>query len=136
MKVEGHLAKRRLEPLQIPYPADFPRSKKSNDPDDQTLCVGMQPRWFTEEEAELVEQFCKGLQYTQSLQLTGAKLIDSGDHLLQATQDELDQVERNASLPNTRRVRGGTERTVRERVLIIRERGYRGNGAKAIQQGE
>jgi hypothetical protein len=129
----AHLRTRR-EPLQIPYPAGF-GGAKSGHADDETLLISHEPRWLTEAEVDIVEAFLKKLPYRQALEMDGAVLIDGDDPLLAASQDDLDQAEASAQLPNTRYLPGGGQRSTRERVLILRERGYGGNGNIAISAG-
>lgn len=117
---------RPVEPLQIPYPKDW-NKPKSVEPDDPSIHISTVPRFLNEYEVALVKEFCQKLSYSQNLVLTGAKLVDRNDPLLNFDHDQLDQIERFVNLPNTRRANGG-ERQTYERVLIIRERGYEGSG--------
>ncbi len=119
------------EPLQIPYPDQW-GGERSGQPDDPTLLVNQVPRWLTPDEATLVRDYIAKLPYRQSLEETGAVLIDQDDILLAANHDELDTAEAAAQLPNTRFLIGGGTRSTTERVLILRERGYRGGAFRAI----
>lgn len=118
------------EPLQIAYPSDYVGEKSI--PNEDEIFISTQPRMLTIDEIELIENFLTKLPYTQSLYFTGLVLIDPGDSLLKASHDDLDLVEKNAQLSNTRLAPGGGTRSVMERVLLIREAGYYGNGKIAI----
>jgi len=119
------------EPLQIPFPNDW-GGERSGEPDDTTLLINQGPRWLTNDEVLLVEQYIAKLPYRQSLEKTGAILIDPDDVLLSVSHDDLDTAEAAAELPNTRYLLGGGVRSIAERVLIVRERGYRGGALRAI----
>lgn len=119
------------EPLQIPYPAEW-QGDRSGTSDDPTLLINQMPRWVTPDEALLIEDYLKKLPYRQSLERTGAVRIDADDPLLSATHEELDTAEAAAQLANTRTLIGGGTRSIQERVLILRERGYRGGPHRAI----
>jgi hypothetical protein len=122
---------RSAEPLQIPFPDGW-GGERSGEPDDTTLLINQSPRWLTTDEALLVEGYIAKLPYRQSLERTGAVLIDADDPLLTASHDDLDTAEVAAQLPNTRFLIGGGTRSSQERVLILRERGYRGGAFRAI----
>lgn len=119
------------EPLQIPYPDGW-EGERSGQPDDPTLLINQFPRWVTPDEELLIKDYISRLPYRQSLERTGAVRIDADDPLLSATHDELDMVEASAQLKNTRSLIGGGTRSIQERVLILRERGYRGGAFRAI----
>jgi hypothetical protein len=123
----------RKEPLQIPYPSDW-TGQKSSGPEEEEVIISTEPRWLTEDEIPLVEAFIKTLPYSQFLDLTGAVLIDPNDSLLNASHDDLDRADAAAGFPNTRYLPGGGQRSVQERVLILRERGYVGNGSTALKE--
>lgn len=112
------------ESLQIPYPSDW-EGDKSGDETDTSFHLSPNPRFLTQPEIELGKEYVSKLGYSQAVVLTGAKLIGD-DLLISKTHDELDAIEVEQRMPNTRRVNGG-ERSVYERVLIIRERGYEEN---------
>jgi hypothetical protein len=131
MEIEVKLQKNR-EPLAIPYPADW-GGKKSGEYDDETLLICTQPRWVTPEEATMIDLFLIGLPYKQALARTGAVAIATNDPLLNKSHDDLDAIERHLSLAKTRTIRSGGTRSVRERVLLIRERGYFGDGNSALE---
>lgn len=130
MLIEAHLTKAK-EPLQIPYPRNF-SGEKSGSPDDKEFHLSCQPRYLTEDEVAIAEAFVTRLLYPQTVSRTGAVQIGD-DPLLEKDQEYLDEVEKNAQLENTRQSPSGGDRSVFERVLIIRERGYRGNGYKMLQ---
>lgn len=118
------------EPLQISYPRNF-MGQKSGREADAEFHVSCEPRFLTPDEIEVAQTFIEKLPYTQALDKTGAVLIGD-DSLLEKDHDYLDDIEKAQSLSNTRFVSGTSERTVAERVLIIRERGYFGNGSKIL----
>lgn len=118
------------EPLQISYPRDF-MGQKSGREADAEFHISCEPRFLTPEEIEVAEAFIKKLPYTQALDRTGAVLVGD-DSLLEKDHDYLDDIEKAQSLPNTRFVSGTSERATAERVFIIRERGYFGNGSKIL----
>ncbi len=119
------------EPLQIPYPESW-EGERSGTAEDTTLLVNQMPRWVTPDEELLIKDYIAKLPYRQSLERTGAVQIDADDPLLSATHDELDTAEAAAQLANTRSLIGGGTRSIQERVLILRERGYRGGAHRAI----
>ncbi|MFQ3617444.1 MAG: hypothetical protein SNJ57_10040 [Cyanobacteriota bacterium] len=119
------------EPLQIPYPEGW-EGERSGTAEDTTLLVNQLPRWVTPDEELLINEYIGKLPYRQSLERTGAVQIDADDPLLNATHEELDTAEAAAQLPNTRTLIGGGTRSIQERVLILRERGYRGGAHRAI----
>ena len=122
---------RAKEPLQIPYPRNF-KGKKSVGLDHKEFHLSTLPRYVTEDEYQIAQDFVKKLQYSQEVQKTGAVQIGSDDPLIGKDQDYLDHVEEIAALPNTRLAPFGGERQTYERVLLIRERGYSGNGSQAL----
>ena len=126
---EVHL-QRAKEPLQVPYPRNYQGLKSGKD-SDKEIHISCQPRYLHQDEIEVVEAFLAKLPYPQALIKTGAVMIGD-DPLLGATHDELDELEANANLSNTRYVKTGGERTITERVLIIRERGYFGSSSKML----
>jgi hypothetical protein len=118
------------EPLQIPYPRNF-NGEKSGRETDAEFHISCEPRYLTREELEIAEQFCQKLPYSQAVVKTGAVMIGD-DVLLDKDHDYLDEIEKAQSLPSTRYLDGTSERSVPERVLIIREWGYFGNGSKVL----
>lgn len=124
----------RKEPLQIPYPEGW-TGQKSTHPEEEEILINNEPRWLTGDEIGLVQEFIATLPYSQFLDETGAVLIDQDDPLLDASQDEIDKAYAAAGLPNNRTLPGGGERSARERVLILRESGYVGNGNQALMEG-
>lgn len=114
--------------LFVAYPADF-MGEKSGDESDESFCLGVAARYLTEDELNLAEELCRKLPYPQSVVKTGAILLDKEDPLLQVDHDYLDGLEQTLDMPSTRSVGDGT-REVSERVLLIREAGYRGSGHK------
>jgi hypothetical protein len=118
------------EPLQIPYPRNY-QGEKSGRESDAEFHISCEPRYLTPGEIEVAETFVKKLPYTQVLDRTGAVIIGD-DSLLEKDHDYLDDIEKAQGLSNTRYVSGTSERAVAERVLIIRERGYFGNGSKIL----
>jgi hypothetical protein len=115
-----------VEPLQIPYPKDY-KGEKSGKPSDGEFHLSSQPRFLTEGEINLADKFIKKLPYRQALNLTGCVMVGN-DPLFTKSHNELDEIERNIGLPNTRYASSGGQRQVTERVLILREHGYEGSG--------
>ncbi|MGB3203665.1 MAG: hypothetical protein WBB28_01615 [Crinalium sp.] len=116
--------------LFVPYPADY-AGEKSGDESDESFSLSVRPRYLTEDEIHLAEALCKKLPYPQIVMTSGAVLLSEGDPLLEADQDYLDELELSLGVANTRSVGNGTRATV-ERVLLIREAGYKGNGHKLL----
>lgn len=123
MQVEASLKSPR-ETLQIPYPQKFNPGDKTHI-DDREIIAGYEPRYYTEPELAVVEAYLPRLPYSQSLIRTGAILIGD-DILLTATDADLDLIEVTAGLPSSRQIDSNCPRSLRERVLIVRELGYRG----------
>jgi len=119
------------ESLQIPYPSGFKGEK--SDPRATEIRLNHSFRLLTVDEVAVAEDFLKTLPYSQSLS-TGAHFIDPNDPLLSSSHDHLDQIEADQKMTNTRSSPNGGERSVRERVLIIRE-SYQGVGQMAIAPG-
>lgn len=86
---------------------------------------------FTQDEIDVIEIYLTRLPYRQSLTF-GATFIDADDPLLSASHNEIDQLEQNSGSPATRHLPGGGERSVYERVLLIREHGYLSVGQLAL----
>lgn len=122
--------KRPLESLQIPYPKNF-AGERSTDSDEVEMFVGTEPRFVTEDEIPFLQAFVEKLPYRQELVLTGATLTNHDDPLFSATHEHLDRLEAEVGIGNSR-FAGGGERSVRERVYILREAGVVGNGNKAL----
>lgn len=115
-----------VEPLQIPVPRKFEGTLTN--PDATELYVNSEFQPYTLDEIGIIRTFLeKKVSYTQSLKL-GAYLVDGDDALFSKTHDELDALESQEKRGNTRTAIGGGERQTRERVLILREFGYSGNG--------
>lgn len=132
MKIQVHL-RYPGDSLQIPYPDDFKTTEKSAaERSDTEFHLTTSPRFLSEAEVSVAREFVKALPYTQQVVATGAILIDPNDPLLSKTHDELDTVERSAALGVTRLGSGGAPRSIRERVILIRERSYQGNGSLAL----
>ena len=128
MQVEASLQSPR-ENLQIPYPPNFNSGDKTHK-DDREIIAGFEPRYYTEPELAVIEAYLPKLPYSQSLIRTGAVLIGN-DSLLAASHDDLDRIEVHAGLVGSRHLNGNGERSLRERVLIARELGYRGGIIKS-----
>jgi len=126
---QGHLALPR-EPLQINYPVGF--SGQKSDPDREQIFVSTGITFYSADEVEIIQNFIKKLPYPQRFALTGCLLLADNDPLLKATHEVLDRIEAQLSFPTSREVVGGGLRSTYERVLIIREEGYYGNGSTEI----
>lgn len=69
---------------------------------------------------------------SQALVYTSAVLIDADDLLLKATHAELNQIEKVNGLKNSQYSIAGGQRSIYERVLIIREQGCLVNAANYL----
>ena len=109
-----------IENLEIYVPPSF-AGKRSKGGD---IYIGMQPIFLTPDEIEFVENYIDQLPYDQSLIYTGYITVDSEDPLFSYTSAQLDELERDNGLPSTRDLPGGGQRSLYERVLLIRESGF------------
>ncbi len=119
------------EPLQIAYPEGF--SGVKFDPESTEINISREMRLLSQDEIAVVERYLdpKNLPYKQSLNY-GAIMVDQDDPLLQIDHDALNQVEKDSSLASTEFAIGGGRRSLYERVLILRESGFAGNGSKSL----
>jgi hypothetical protein len=122
--------KNATETLQIPYPKGF-EGEKSGSEEDAEFHLSIEPRFLTVSEIEVAQEFIKRLPYPQSIVMTGCVLIEPDDPLLMKSHNEIDLIEKSNGMSNTRRVNNG-ERSVLERVLILRERGFLGSNSKVL----
>lgn len=107
---------------QIPYPPGF-SGAKSGRIEDEEFFIGKEPCYLTSDEVKVAEAYCAELTkraYKQEVVLTGAVLTDPDDYLFGKTHEELDAIEYDMNLPNSRPPEGG-ENSIRERVYRIRE---------------
>jgi hypothetical protein len=111
------------EPLQIRIPPNF-TGEKSSEGSDGEIYISNQPTFLTPDEITLVEEYLAKLPYRQTLAYTGCVLIDKEDPLLSYTLAQLDDLERKHGLPSTRNVPKKGERSLYERVHMIRENGF------------
>lgn len=118
-----------FEPLQIPYPSGFTGQKSRSGATE--IMVGPQMATYTADEIKVIEDYLAKLPYPQALAF-GTVFTDANDPLLKMTHDAIDAIEQSISAPSTRKSPGGGERQVRERVYILRENGYYGNGGTAL----
>lgn len=123
------------ESLTIPYPQGF-RGRKSGSPQDDEFMLSMMPRTLTDDEIALAEKFISTLTYKQQLAYTDCVFLEPGDPLLTMTHEELDRLEEDNGLDNTSASPGGGQRSILERVLLIRHAGYEEQGRKAIAPGK
>lgn len=117
------------QPLHIPYPTGYKGPKSSGE--EKAFFLNTLPRFLYDEEITIAKDYVAKLPYPQSVISTGCILIGN-DPLLQFTQDELDNLEKENNLAATRQVPSGGERSLYERVLLIRETGYTGVGRKQL----
>jgi hypothetical protein len=129
MKIEVKLAKSR-EPLQISYPKGF-TGEKSGKTSDKEIHISTQPRYITQDEVGFIEAYIRKLPYEQGLEKTGVILVGN-DPLLQVSHDTLDSLEEDNNLKPTRTSPMGGDRSVAERVFIIRESGFYQNASKQL----
>ena len=124
--------KNSVEPLHIPYPENYQGQK--TDSEDSEFNLSTIPRRLTLDEITLAKEYVSLLPYKQSLAFPNGVFLDESDPLLNKTHDQLDQIEGQNRLKNTRK--GGKnsslERTLLERVVRIRQSGYTGNGSIAM----
>lgn len=119
------------EPLQISYPRGF-QGAKSTHPEEEEFFLSTEPRFLTLDEIQVAQEFIRRLSYRQELTFTGAILVDPNDPLLNASPEQINRIEAEAHLPSTEMAPGGGRRSVRERVYILRERGFLSNGNKVL----
>jgi hypothetical protein len=112
------------EPLQVHVPENFEGLRSS---EDDELYVEVQMKAFTLDELALIQSAIDSLSYPQAL-VKGAVIVDEDDPLISADHQFLDALELREGLRNSRMCSGGGERSIYERVLIIRESGFAGNG--------
>jgi hypothetical protein len=116
------------EPLQIYISDEFAGERSGY---ENEIYLEKSPIALTQDEIDHCQKYVKSLNYKQSLVL-GAVLVDGDDALLQLSQDTLDEIELKQSLQNSRKVGNGGQRSAYERVLIIRESGYKLNGSPEL----
>lgn len=132
MTIQKQVAlKSQREPLQIAYPHGF-TGAKSTHPEEEEFFLSTEPRFLTLDEIQLAQRFIARLSYRQELVFTGAVLVDPNDPLLEASHEQINQIEAEANLANTEMAPGGGQRSIRERVYILRERGFLGSGNKVL----
>jgi len=117
------------EPLQVSIPEDFQGDRSS---EEKEIFLGTEPLMLTDDEIALCRTFCKTLPYKQDV-VTAAVFLDEDDPLLSADHQKLNRIEKEAGLPNTEFASLGGQRSTYERVLLIREGGYLGQGSKQLQ---
>ena len=121
-----------FEPLQIPYPEGYRGRRSNSENQDAEFHLSSRPRFLYTDEIELAEAYVKKLPYSQQVTYTGAVLHDS-DPLLEATTHEaIDKIESTNGMPSSRNISGSGQRNLADRISIVRERGYLGNGSQAI----
>lgn len=115
--------------LFVPYPPGY-KGDRTDGSQEDSFYISDQSRYLNPEEIELAQKAAKAQGHI--LVFSGAVLIAENDPLLQFDHNQLDAVEAEAKLPNTRKALAGGTRSLYERVLIIRERGYESNAAKFL----
>jgi hypothetical protein len=113
----------------VPYPPGY-KGDRTDGPQEDSFYISDQSRYLNQKEIELAQKAAK--MQGHILMFSGAVLIDENDPLLQFNHNQLDTVEVEAELPNTRKALSGGTRSLYERVLIIRERGCESNAAKFL----
>lgn len=121
------------EPLQVPYPPGFAGAKTKEDV--EAIFINSQPRLLTIDEIKVVEEFLTKLPYRQQLVVTGMVSVQKDDPLFECSHTQLDEIEREHSLPNTRYSSKYGERSTYDRVLIIRELGFNANANLSLPFG-
>jgi hypothetical protein len=109
------------ESLQIPYPSDFPEHEKTGGVSDESFFLSAIPKWLSVREIKAAREYIQSLGTRQSLVELESTLLDENDPLLGMNNDQLDQVEEEVGMENTRTAPGGGERQPRERAYLIRE---------------
>jgi hypothetical protein len=122
MLVEAYLAEPR-ESLQVPVPDSYRGARRDNE--DPTIHITTQPAYFTPGEIELVEAHVAKLKYTQSVILTGAKIVGAAP-LLEASAKQLDEIEKSIGSGSTKLLDDGSDRPLLDRALILLENGFEG----------
>jgi hypothetical protein len=117
--------------LSIAYPPDW--NKPKSFPNSPTFSIPSSKRFTTldESEIELAIATIAKRNIKQAL-VFGATFLDENDPLLEKSHKELDAMERDLGQPSTATNPDGGRPSVHERVLRIREAGYRGNGSKEL----
>ena len=123
--------------IMVDYPKDFKGQKSEENIREKAFFLSSEPRWLTTDEIELAVQYLmkynKGqFGKSQSLVYTSAVLIDPDDLLLKANHLELNQIEIANGLKNSQYSLAGGQRSIYERVLIIREQGCLANAANYL----
>lgn len=118
------------EPIQVQYPKDF-KGQRSQALGQTEIFITTQPTVATDDEIEFIEAYIRTLPYPQRL-AKGAVLIDEDDPLLGLSHAELNKVEQDANFACTEKAVGSGQRSIRERVLILREAGFLGNGTQHL----
>ena len=129
MLIEAHLAEPR-ESLQVPVPESFRGRRRDNE--DESLHVTTQPAYYTADEISLIEGHILKLRYTQSLVLTGSKLIGN-DPLLEASVKQIGEIEKAIGSGSTKILDDGSDRPLLDRVLILRENGFEGSAPEIVE---
>ena len=128
---------RPVEPLQIPYPKGFKGDRRHPELSEE-IFISTEMTDLTLDEIAVVEEFIKKLPYAQHLVFgTDLGVLQEDDPLLKMTQNQLDKLERQEGFAPSRNSPNGGDRTIFERVVIIRVDGeYDGNGMPSLPAGE
>jgi len=128
---------RPVEPLQIPYPKGFKGERRHPELSEE-IFITTEMTDLTLDEIAVVEKFLEKLPYDQSLIFgTDLGVLQEDDPLLKMTPAQLDKLERQEGFQPTRISPNGGERTILERVIILRvDGGYDGNGVPSLPAGE
>lgn len=121
-----------VEPLQIDYPVNY-TGMKSN-PGAAAIFIGTTPAYYYESELEIVAIAVASIgTYAQGVIKTGAvRTFD--DPLSEVTNhDIIDGIEIGNNLPLTRSLADGTDRSIRDRIALVREHGYRGGLPEVVK---
>ena len=129
MTVKKEVRLRSSGHIFVQYPPGY-KGDRTDGPQEESFYISDQARYLNEQEIELAQKAAKSQGHI--LVFSGAVLIDENDPLLQFDHSQLDAVEAEAKLSNTRKALSGGTRSIYERVLIIRERGYESNAAKFL----
>ena len=107
----------------VQYPEDFSGQRTD---DELEVFIDQAPRPMSKDEIAYVRQYLEGQGIANELEETEALFLDAEDPIAKLDHEQLDRLEENLNLSNTRTSNAGGERTTLERVLILRE-SYSGN---------
>jgi hypothetical protein len=109
--------------IWVTFPEDFPGQRTDT---ELEIFLDQAPTNLSRDEITYIRDYFKKHSISNELEETDALFLDANDPIAKLDHDQLDQLEENLNLQNTRNSNAGGERALIERVLIIRE-SYSGN---------